>query len=71
MGILKNFGYQSKDGLARAKELQGLPADFLDDAPFTVSGKFEVIGNGVPLPLGRAVARAVRQAMGYQLEATA
>jgi DNA (cytosine-5)-methyltransferase 1 len=69
--ILKNFGYQSSDGLKRAKELQGLPADFLDDAPFTVSGKFEAIGNGVPLPMGRAVARAVRLAMGYELEATA
>lgn len=52
-------------------ELQGLPAGFLDDAPFTASGKRLVIGNGVPLSMGRAVARAVRQAMGYQLEATA
>lgn len=51
--------------------LQGLPPDFLVDAPFTASGKRLVIGNGVPLPMGRAVARAVRQAMGYQLEATA
>jgi DNA (cytosine-5)-methyltransferase 1 len=51
--------------------LQGLPQDFLADAPFTMSGKRLVIGNGVPLPMGRAVARAVKQAMGYQLEATA
>lgn len=40
-------------------ELQGLPADFLREAPFTVAAKRQVIANGVPLPLGRAVARAV------------
>ena len=39
--------------------LQGLPADFLDHAPFTKEGKQKVIGNGVPLPTGRAVAQAV------------
>lgn len=39
--------------------LQGLPEDFLDDAPFTQEGKRLVIGNGVPLPLGRAIAKAV------------
>ncbi len=39
---------------------QGLPADFLADAPFTVEGKVHVVGNGVPLPMGKAIARAVR-----------
>jgi DNA (cytosine-5)-methyltransferase 1 len=43
--------------------LQGLPVDFLDDAPFTTRGKKEAIGNGVPLPMGRAIAKAVRAAM--------
>lgn len=42
--------------------LQGLPDDFLAEAPFTVSGKRQAVGNGVPLPLGRAIARAVREA---------
>lgn len=42
---------------------QGLPADFLSDAPFTRSGKWEVVGNGVPLLMGRAVAKAVRRAL--------
>lgn len=42
--------------------LQGLPGDFLKDAPFTLTGKRMVLGNGVPLQMGRAVARAVRQA---------
>jgi DNA (cytosine-5)-methyltransferase 1 len=40
-------------------ELQGLPRDLLDHAPFTQQGKFEVVGNGVPLPMGRAIAMAV------------
>lgn len=43
--------------------LQGLPENFLDDAPFTVAGKLKVIGNGVPLPMGRAVAGAIKQAL--------
>jgi hypothetical protein len=33
------------------------------DAPFTVTGKSDVLGNGVPLPMGRAIAKAVRQAV--------
>jgi len=41
---------------------QGLPADFLSDAPFTVAGKIRVVGNGVPLPMGRAIAKAVKAA---------
>lgn len=41
---------------------QGLPADFLADAPFTVAGKIKCVGNGVPLPMGRAIAKAVRKA---------
>lgn len=40
--------------------LQGLPENFLDAAPFTSAGKRQVLGNGVPLPMGRAVARAIR-----------
>ena len=48
---------------AEACRLQGLPDTFLEDAPFTVDGKREVLGNGVPLPMGRAIARAVKRAM--------
>lgn len=44
-------------------ELQGLPSDFLADCPLTVQGKREAIGNGVPLPMGRAVARAVKESL--------
>ena len=57
-------GQQPRRTIARCAELQGLPKDFLVDAPFTAAGKYEVVGNGVPLPMGRAVARAVRRALG-------
>jgi DNA (cytosine-5)-methyltransferase 1 len=56
-------GQSPRRSIERCAELQGLPRDFLRDAPFTASGKYQVIGNGVPLPMGRAVARAVRAAM--------
>jgi len=42
---------------------QGLPADFLVEAPFTASGKSHAVGNGVPLPMGRAIAKAVLRVM--------
>jgi DNA (cytosine-5)-methyltransferase 1 len=45
--------------------LQGLPPDFLSEAPFTASAKCKAIGNGVPLAMGRAVARAVRNAITF------
>lgn len=44
-------------------ELQGLPPEFLADAPFTLEGKRQAIGNGVPLPMGRAIAKAVKRAL--------
>ena len=47
--------------------LQGAPRDFLDESPFTDSGKRQMIGNGVPVPMGRAIARAVRRALGLPL----
>lgn len=48
--------------LADMAELQGLPCDFLASAPFTEMGKRRAIANGVPLPMGRAIAQAVRNA---------
>jgi DNA (cytosine-5)-methyltransferase 1 len=50
-------------------ELQGLPHDFLCEAPFTVSGKRQAVGNGVPLPLGRAIARAILTSLAERQEA--
>ena len=51
-------------------ELQGLPPDFLEHAPFTVEGKRKAVGNGVPIPMGRAIARAVRCALEARKPAT-
>jgi DNA (cytosine-5)-methyltransferase 1 len=53
----------------RMCELQGLPADFLSESPFTATGKKQAVGNGVPLPLGRAIAAAVIDAVRRQDEA--
>lgn len=63
----------SSDGAGRVKqvrytfeescELQGLPPDFLADAPFTKAAKLKAVANGVPLYMGRALAAAVKQAM--------
>ena len=47
---------------AECCRLQGLPSDFLAEAPFTLTGKRQVLGNAVPLQMGRAVARAIRKA---------
>lgn len=44
--------------------LQGLPENFTDDMPFTVSGKKSVIGNAVPLSMGKAIAKAIKEING-------
>jgi len=49
--------------LTEACRLQGLPEDFLADSPFTADGKLKAVANGVPLPMGRALAKAVREAL--------
>lgn len=54
---------RSISALAKYIEWQGLPATFLEDAPFTVAGKVRVVGNGVPLAMGRAIAKAVKRAL--------
>lgn len=59
----REYGYCTRETVKIACEAQGLPPDFLDAAPFTMVGKHKVIGNGVPLPMGRAIARAVRDAL--------
>ncbi len=47
----------------QACELQGLPKDFLSRCPFTKEGKWKAVGNGVPLPMGLAIAKAVKEAV--------
>jgi DNA (cytosine-5)-methyltransferase 1 len=57
-------GQLPRPTLTEALERQGLPADFFDGSPLTSAGKYLVVGNGVPLPMGRAVAKAVKRALG-------
>jgi DNA (cytosine-5)-methyltransferase 1 len=58
----RDMGWKTKAAAAAAAAAaQGLPADF-DLPAFTVAAKVKAIGNGVPLPLGRAIARAVARA---------
>lgn len=63
--------YNPRRDWPRFLELQGLPSDFLDAAPFTASEKYRVVGNGVPLAMGRAVARAVLAHLATSLERAA
>ena len=49
--------------LGEMLELQGLPRDWLDEAPFTMQAKRKLVGNAVPLPMARAIARAVKEAL--------
>jgi DNA (cytosine-5)-methyltransferase 1 len=48
---------------ADAAEKQGLSRDFLGGAPFTQIGKMRVLANAVPLPMARAIAKAVGKAL--------
>ena len=56
----------TKESFKEACRLQGLPPDF-DLPPFTVEGKIRAVGNGVPIPMGRAVARCVRRSLGLPI----
>lgn len=51
---------RTKDGFAVVKRLQGVAPEF-DLPAFTVAAKVKAVGNGVPVPMGRALARAVRE----------
>ena len=51
--------------IERILELMGLPRNFFgDESPFTMSGKGLLLGNAVPMPMGKAVAKAVKKALG-------
>lgn len=55
----RDLGYKTREAAAAAAAAQGLPSNFLEDGPFTVAARIKMIGNGVPLAMGRAVAAAV------------
>jgi DNA (cytosine-5)-methyltransferase 1 len=56
------LGYKTRAAFEEMRRIQGLPDDF-ELPSLTVAGAVKAVGNGVPLPLGRAIARAVRQAL--------
>ena len=53
---------KSRTAITELCRKQGLPADFTKHWPFTVEAACKALGNGVPLPMGRAIARAVKEA---------
>lgn len=55
------FNNRGAKGFAELCRKQGLPKDF-DIPPFTVAAKCKAVGNGVPMAMGRAIAKAVREA---------
>jgi DNA (cytosine-5)-methyltransferase 1 len=59
--IKKCPNYGKRREFSEMARLQGLPENFLDDAPFTSEGKRRVVGNGVPLPMGKAIAKAIKK----------
>ena len=63
-GTLPNTG--TRRSLQATCELQGLPSMFFHESPFTESAKRQMLGNGVPLPMGLAIARAVKKALDGQ-----
>lgn len=51
--------------LAEMLELQGFPPDWMDHQPWTMQAKRKMVGNGVPLPMARAIAQAVKKAVEF------
>ena len=58
------IGLQPKRDLAEMCRLQGLPPDWLEHQPWTMQAKRKMVGNGVAIPMARALARAIRDAKG-------
>lgn len=56
------FNSKSKAAVAEILRKQSLPADFMLHSPFTIKAQCKMLGNGVPLPMGMALAKAVRDA---------
>jgi DNA (cytosine-5)-methyltransferase 1 len=54
--------------VAEALRLQGCPPDFFGPrSPFRKDAQLKMLAEGVPLPMGRAVARAARKALGLPI----
>lgn len=60
-GVLPGDGRYMK--LEHICELQGLPRGYFNESPLKVADIRIMLGNGVPLAMGRAIAKAVRKAV--------
>jgi len=60
---LRFHGWKTAAALRQSLQLQGLPEDLLNDAPFTLKGKHGVIGNAVAWPMAQALAKAIKTAI--------
>lgn len=64
-GVMRRPG-PTRQGIERLRRLQGLPEGWSlrtgKKCIWTVEGEARALSNGVPLPMGRAIARAVKQA---------
>jgi DNA (cytosine-5)-methyltransferase 1 len=59
---LASEGKRSKRrGFADFCELQGLPRDFLKDSELSQQVKYLIVGNGVPVPMARVIAGAIKR----------
>lgn len=54
-------GDRTTKTLRYTNRAQGLPDDFLVNGPFTVRDAIKAVGNGVPYPMARAIAAAVKR----------
>lgn len=54
---------KSRESVKELIRKQCLPENFMEHSPFTVEAQCKALGNGVPLPMGRAIARAVKEAI--------
>jgi len=61
------LGCKTRPVLEQAVRAQGLEPETVEHLlqTMTVRGAIKAVGNGVPLPLGRAIAKAVREATSY------
>lgn len=59
----ERYGMPARYTLAEMLDLQGLPHDFCQHSPFTAQALRKMLGNGVPIAMGRAVANAVHEAL--------
>ena len=64
IALASEGGKQDRRSWSDFCELQGLPKDF--DLSMSVAAKYRAVGNGVPVPMARVIARAIRDRVSSQ-----